>query len=120
MCQEFIQMGQEKAGMSSPEKLKNLLNLAIKANKLVYGREQVLRQIKQNKVYLVIIAQDLSISSAKSLAKYINHPFLEIVQWETKSFYQQIFGKEVGIIGITDINFKIGLKKIYSFQASEA
>ena len=97
--------------MPSPEKIKDILNLAIKAHQVVVGREPVLRLIKKNKVYLVIIAQDLSNNSYHSLIKNIKGPLPEIRRWETKSFYQQLFGKEVGIIGITDCNFKQGLIK---------
>jgi len=94
------------------KKVTDLFHLAIKANAIVYGHDVVVRYMQKKKIYLLIITEDLSSKSIKSVQNRNFKHCIEIVQWGKKSFFQKLFGKEVGIIGITNKNFSLGLRKL--------
>ena len=97
------------------EKIVTMLQLAKKSGKLIFGHDAVLKQIKKKKVEMIILALDLSENSRTSIYKNAENCLIDIVAWGTKDLFEKIFGKLVGIIGVTDINFKSGLKEHFSF-----
>ena len=96
------------------QRIKSLLQIAFKANKVALGHDSVVRLLVKKKVLLLILANDLSENSYLSVTKYTKDSFIDIINLENKEFYFQIFGKYTGIVGILDENFKNGLKKLFS------
>ena len=96
------------------DKVVTLLQLAMKANKVVFGHDAVVRLISKKKVLLLLVANDLSKNSYQSIFKYADSSHIDILNMGNKEFYFQIFGKYTGIIGILDENFKSGIKKHFS------
>lgn len=96
------------------EKIYTLLHFAIKANKLIYGHDSVLRFIKSKKINLVLLAEDLSKNSAQSIIEQAKQENIEVIEIGSKSAFSQLTGKLTGIIGVLDENFKSGIKKHFS------
>ncbi|MCL2064674.1 MAG: ribosomal L7Ae/L30e/S12e/Gadd45 family protein [Candidatus Cloacimonetes bacterium] len=99
---------------SIKEKIIPLLQLAMKAKKIALGHDHVMRLVQKKKVFLLIVASDLSKNSYQSVIKYTDKQHIDIVSWENKDFYFQLFGKYTGIVGILDKNFSNGIKKLFS------
>ena len=102
------------------DKIISMLQFAKKSGKLVFGHDAVLKQIKKKKVEMIILAVDLSEKSRQSITRNTENSFIDIVAWGTKDLFEKIFGRLVGIIGVTDINFKSGLKEHFSSYKLEA
>lgn len=121
------------------KKYLNLLGLCAKAGKLAYG-EDVEYFAQKNKVFLVIIAEDMSAKSIRNMVTRIDNIYKEDEEYEfeceernrkkvkvqnlnrlleknvyilgTKEENGRAVGKKnVGIIGVKDINFAKGLRK---------
>jgi ribosomal protein L7Ae-like RNA K-turn-binding protein len=104
----------------SNEKIETLLQLAFKANKLVFGHDAVLRFFDKKKIEMIIVAEDLSRHSLNSIKRRTEGNLIEIITWGSKALYFRLFGKEIGIIGILDKHFKSGLKGHFSTIGAEA
>ena len=101
------------------DKIVALLQFARKANKLILGHDAALKNIKNKKVEMIILALDLSENRQKSIRENTKGLEIDIVNWGTKDLFEQIFDKYVGIISITDTNFKNGLKQYFSSKRQE-
>jgi len=95
------------------EKMTTLLQIAFKANKLVLGHDPVLRGLYKNRVQMVLYADDLSDNSFSSINNVINKANkkrkIDMIKYRNKDYFYQIFGKNVGVVGILDNNFKKGM-----------
>ncbi|MCL2063754.1 MAG: ribosomal L7Ae/L30e/S12e/Gadd45 family protein [Candidatus Cloacimonetes bacterium] len=100
---------EEKKTSNNETKLISLLQIAFKANKLVYGYDSVLRKLLKKKVYLLILAKDLSESNYQSMTKHALNMKIDVIHWGNKDFYFQILGRYSGILGILDQSFKNGI-----------
>jgi ribosomal protein L7Ae-like RNA K-turn-binding protein len=96
------------------QKILTLLHFAYKANKLIYGHDSVLRFMKNKKINLVLVAEDLSKNSFQSIYEQSIQENIELISIGSKSAYSQLTGKLTGIIGVLDDNFKSGIIKHFS------
>jgi len=111
------------------DKITTLLQFAFKANKLALGHDPVLRGIYKNKVHLVLYADDLSENSITSISRVLdkrnieitnNRKKIDMIKYGNKDYFYQIFGKNVGVVGVLDDNFKNGMRKQLSLCMAEA
>ena len=101
------------------EKIISLLQLAFKANKIALGHDAVIRLLIKKKVFLLLLAKDLSENSISSISKHIKNNEVEIIKWGNKDIYFQIFNKYTGIVAILDLNFKSGIKNHFTNSTKE-
>ena len=100
-------------------RLKTLLQLALKANKLAFGHDFVVRLIEKRKVALLLIANDIGKSSYQSIIKHVTDMNIDIIKFGTKDDYYQILGKNTAIIAVLDINFRNGIRNLFSNENKE-
>lgn len=88
-----------------------ILGIACRANKLIFGTEQVINNIRKNKIYLVLLAKDSSENTKKKITdkcKYYN--ILLNIEFTNEQLNKAIGKQNVMVVGVTDINFTNGLK----------
>ena len=105
------------------DKITTLLQFAFKANKLALGHDPVLRGIYKNKVQLILYAGDLSDNTISSISRVLdkreNKKKIDMIKYGNKDYFYQIFGKNVGVVGVLDNNFNNGMRKQLSLFISE-
>jgi len=92
-------------------KITTLLRFAKKANQFVFGFDAVAKQIQKKRVCLLLLASDLAQGTADKIRKIAQD--IDVIIWADILTYQDIIGKYTGIVGITDDNFKKGIKDAY-------
>jgi ribosomal protein L7Ae-like RNA K-turn-binding protein len=92
-------------------KVATLLHIAKKSFKVIHGFDVVVREIKRKKVCCVLLAEDLSLSTQRSFLHSIRSTNVDVIRFGRKDMYMDIFDKNIGIIGILDINISSGIKK---------
>jgi len=95
--------------VANDDKIVTLLQFAKKSGKIVNGFDAVEKQVKKHKVYLLMLAADLSEGRAADVRRFADST--EVVVWGDKGTYLEIIGKHTGIIGIIDESFTKGIKK---------
>ncbi|MGB9779340.1 L7Ae/L30e/S12e/Gadd45 family ribosomal protein [Caldanaerobacter sp.] len=84
----------------------SILGLARKAGKLVSGSYSVEKYLKTRKVFLVIMAEDLSRRSAEKFVNLCEAKRVPYLVYSNKQDLGKSIGREaVGIIAITDEGF---------------
>ena len=94
------------------DKVLSFLGLSKKAGKLVSGTELVLDSVRNNKSHLVIIANDISELSEKTIIKTLTYYKTEYVKYATKSELGTSLGyDERAVVSVNDKGFADALKK---------
>ncbi|MCL1827272.1 MAG: ribosomal L7Ae/L30e/S12e/Gadd45 family protein [Candidatus Cloacimonetes bacterium] len=101
------------------DKIVTLLQFAHKANKIIFGHDAVLRGVRSKKVDMIICAEDLSENTKKSIIKHTENVIIDIFYMGTISLFESLFGKAIGIIGVSDISFGKGIKKHFCAKETE-
>ena len=103
------------------DKVLSFLGLCKKAGKLVSGTELVLDSVRNNKSCLVIIANDISELSEKTIKKTLMYYKAEYVKYATKSELGKALGlDERAVISVNDKGFADSVKdKIYCGMRKE-
>lgn len=84
----------------------SLLGLAMRAGKVVSGEEQVMRAIRNHKVYLVIVAEDASVKTVKRIRDKGNFYGVPCMMAGTRQQLGQAIGKpERVLLAVTDKGF---------------
>ena len=84
----------------------NLLGLAYRASKIVIGSDDVILNMKENKIYLVFLDKDLSSNIEKQIIKNCDLNSVKLDRSFTKEELSHAIGKKnVCVIGITDEGF---------------
>lgn len=87
-------------------KFLSMLGLAQRAGKLVSGEEQVIQTIQKRKAYLVLLASDASLNTAKKITDKCNFYHIPLNQdYERRTLGQAIGKKERVMIAVTDKGF---------------
>ena len=95
------------------DKLLSFLGIAMRAGSIVFGMDEVKKNILKNKIKLILTANDISDNSYLKIQKFSvvnNIEFLKIKN--TKDDINMILGKYSAILGIKDINFANKIKSI--------
>jgi ribosomal protein L7Ae-like RNA K-turn-binding protein len=88
------------------KKVDSYLGFAAKSRNLVSGNYSCLNAIKQKKLKLLILAEDLSENTAKKLTKIANENEIPFRNYGKSEELSKVTGsQERGIFGITDVNF---------------
>jgi ribosomal protein L7Ae-like RNA K-turn-binding protein len=91
-----------------------LIGLALKAGKIVSGEEQVVMGIRQNKIRLVILAEDTAKNTMKKVTDKSASYQVPIVFIESRYQLGRAIGKEARVVvGVTDKGFADKLKEIH-------
>lgn len=93
-------------------KVLSLLGLAKRANKVVTGQDIVLKNIRNNKVNLVFIANDCGKSTLKKFTDKCNFYQIDIDTTFSKQDLSDAIGSKRSIIGITDRGFSKKMKQL--------
>ena len=82
----------------------SLMGIARKANKLIFGTNDTLQEMKKSKIFLAVIAKDISAKTEKELRfaagniPVIRAPF-------TLQQFSDATGRIAGVIGVADEGF---------------
>lgn len=98
---------------SEKEKVLAMIGMAYKAKKVISGDETLKKSIKENKIKLLIIAEDASENTKKRFvnsAIYYNIPFYIYLTKQELSI--SLNWKNRSVVGITDTNFSNVLGKL--------
>lgn len=88
------------------KKIDSYLGFAAKSKNLVSGYYTCLHAIKQRKLKLLILSEDLSENTVKKLAKLSNDNAVPLRIYGKMEELSNITGsRERGVFGITDVNF---------------
>jgi|SRR6056297_2001428 len=86
-------------------KLDNMIGFAVKSGNISLGYKITKADVNNNRVYLIIVAKDVSKNIKEKLEKFIGNKNINYIQYKTKEELGKILGKkEVGVLGIKDIN----------------
>ena len=89
----------------------NFLGLALSAGVVITGEEMVVQAVRNQKVYLVILAEDISQHTFKKVTDKCRHYNVECIQKSTSDQLGHALGKSFRkVIGITDRKFAVALK----------
>jgi len=85
-------------------KIDTMIGFAVKSGNISLGYKITKSEIN-NRVYLVIVAEDISINIKEKLEKVIENKNIYYIQYKTKEELGNILGKNlVGVLGIKDKN----------------
>ena len=86
-------------------KIDTMIEFAVKSGNISLGYKITKGEINNNRVYLVIVAEDISINIKEKLEKVIENKNIYYIQYKTKEELGNILGKNlVGVLGIKDKN----------------
>lgn len=92
------------------EKIMNLIHMAVKARKVTFGCDAVIREA--TKEGLLILALDVSDRTKKKINNEISNKWISLCEWGQKQWFSTLNGKEVGVIYINDRNFAQGIIRL--------
>ncbi|ABY92932.1 LSU ribosomal protein L7AE [Thermoanaerobacter thermohydrosulfuricus] len=85
------------------DRFHSMLGISKKAGKLVSGNYSVDKYLKLKKVFLVVLATDVSKNTFKKFATMCERNKVPYIVYSTKELLAKAIGREmVGVIGITD------------------
>ncbi len=86
-------------------KIDSMIGFAVKSGNISLGYKITKEDIKNNRVYLVIVAKDISIKLIEKIENFIGDKNINIIQYKTKEELGELLGKNlVGVFGIKDRN----------------
>ncbi|MCU9593052.1 YlxQ family RNA-binding protein [Caldibacillus thermolactis] len=95
------------------EKWLSLLGLANRARKLVTGEELVTKEIQKQRVHFVLLANDASKNTMKTILNKCNYYNIPVKQVSDRYTLGNAIGKEARVvIGILDKGFSDKLKQL--------
>jgi len=90
----------------------SLLQLCMKAGRLVCGIEASLRLLSRKKVYMLIYSEDLAQNTRQKILNKCEEIGIPVYCYSTKQKLGRLFNRrETGILSISDRNFASGIKK---------
>ena len=101
--------------MENKQKILNLLGLARRAGKVVAGEEMVLKQLRKQKLALVLVASDCGLATRKKITDKCQSYQVNLCEQFTKIELSIAIGQKRSIIALNDVGFA---KKIQSLLVS--
>jgi ribosomal protein L7Ae-like RNA K-turn-binding protein len=96
-------------------KFLQLLGLAMRAGKVVSGKEWVIREIRSGKAQLVILAEDAKKNTEKKVSDKCDFYNVPLLRYGTRKELGSAIGKETRVvIAITDRGFARSFMKLGS------
>ena len=96
------------------KKILGLIGFAAKARKICYGADSVEQEIKKNKVFLVLVANDASDRTKEKFVKLCKQNKIKIIIADEIENISKAIGKSnKAIIGIEESNLAREIQKIY-------
>lgn len=90
-----------------------LLGISAKARKIAYGADSCLEEMKNKRIYLLIVAEDASQKTIKNYRFYTEKYQVPFLVWgEIEKISQAIGKRNKAIVGIKDINLSNEIQKI--------
>lgn len=99
--------------MDNGPKILTLLGFANKAGKLIIGKQAVLKSIKKNRVYLVILSNDVSLKTIEELQR-LEAEWIKLSETTKFEFGAMAGRTELSIVGISDQQFVKSIKKLFA------
>ena len=93
-------------------KIFNLLGIMKKANKLIYGLDDILKMIEKKKVKLILVGSTASFNTQKKLKNKIKNNDIDVylVVEDKKTIAEALGMKNIKVIGIIDEGFAKAIK----------
>ncbi|MDW7667818.1 MAG: ribosomal L7Ae/L30e/S12e/Gadd45 family protein [Bacillota bacterium] len=86
-------------------KIDNMIGFAVKSGNISLGYKITKADIHNNRVYLVVVASDISAKIKEKLENFIGDKNIYYIQYKTKEELGELLGKNlVGVLGIKDEN----------------
>ncbi len=86
-------------------KIDNMIGFAVRSGNISLGYKITKEDIKNNRVYLVIVAKDVSTKIKEKVENFIGDKDVYYIQYKTKEELGKLLGKNlVGVFGIKDGN----------------
>ncbi|MBN2285315.1 MAG: ribosomal L7Ae/L30e/S12e/Gadd45 family protein [Tissierellales bacterium] len=96
------------------DKIYGMLGFARRSGKLFLGFDSVLEGISNNKIKLVIIAQDASIKNSQKIQKNCQMNDIDYIEYGDKLSFGQLLNKsEVSFIGLKDKHMAEYIRNLY-------
>lgn len=102
--------------MNQQIKQLRLIGLARRAGAVAYGAEGTIDSIKRKKAKLIIFANDISERTKNDILKNINNTCVLELAVSMEELGNAIGVKPVGVIAVTDGNFKKGILEVKQFD----
>jgi len=94
------------------KKVDSYLGFAAKSRNLVSGYQTCLHAIKQKKLKLLILSEDLSENTVKKLSKLSKENEIPLrIYGKSEELSKTTGSQERGVFGITDVNFADVIKR---------
>lgn len=91
----------------------SLLGLANRARKIVSGEELVVKEVRQQKVKLVLLSQDASNNTAKKVTDKCKSYHVPVVTVQDRYILGKAIGKDARVVvAVTDLGFATKLKTL--------
>ncbi|MFQ5602671.1 MAG: L7Ae/L30e/S12e/Gadd45 family ribosomal protein [bacterium] len=99
--------------MEKINRLTKILGFANRARKLTLGMSATQKGLQRGKIYLVILAEDLSPNAAMKIHELTEPLNIAVFPCSTKNELGKLFGRnEVGIVGVGDTQFAKSIREI--------
>lgn len=90
----------------------SLLQLCMKAGKLVCGIDATLRLLSRKKIFMIIYSEDLAANARHKIMSKCEEKEIPVYCYSTKLKLGKLFNRrETGILSISDRNFASGIVK---------
>lgn len=98
--------------LDQTQKLLNMIGLALRAGQLVMGEAQVLKALPTQKIYLVIMANDIGQATRKKMTDKTTYYHVPIHDDLSTAQLTQALGRPRKILGVSDAGFAKGMVKL--------
>jgi len=103
-----------------PNRIYSFLGLAQKAGKLLSGDETCERAVKQDRVNLILVAEDASDNTKKKFKDICQYRNIDIVFFGEKKQLGKHIGKdESSVLAVTDVGFSKRIKELVGIYAQQ-
>ena len=105
-------MGTKVSETETEKGINSLLQLCMKAGKLVCGIDATLRLLSRKKIFMIIYSKDLAANSRHKILGKCAEKEIPTYCYSTKLKLGKLFNRrETGILSISDRNFASGIVK---------
>ena len=98
--------------MDNEPKILTLLGFAIKAGKLIAGKQAVLKAIQKNRAYLILLSNDVSFKTIEELQR-LNTKWFKLSDTSKFELGKIVGRNELSIVAIGDQQFAKSIRKLF-------
>ncbi len=101
--------------MADLKKIYSWLGLTMRSGRLISGEDTTIREVKKNRVNLVIIAEDASNNTKKLFSDKCSYRNIDFIEFGNKDELGRTIGKSPrAVLGLKDENISKEILKIYN------